>query len=75
MLTAEATQVVNHVAPADVVRLGKVAEIHFGLTVKAMESMIYRGDWLEGCEYTRAPNGTIWLLRDGIRAWALGQRK
>lgn len=44
----------------------------FGLSKKAVEGKIYRGDWVEGREYHRAPDGSIWLDKDGVRRWVIG---
>lgn len=40
-----------------------------GLTVKAIERKIEDGKWLEGREYHRAPDGTIWVDVKGAMAW------
>jgi hypothetical protein len=48
------------VAPARFVLL-PVAVAVIGYTVKAMEKKIERGDWAEGREYRKAPDGRIFV--------------
>jgi hypothetical protein len=55
------------VAAADVVKID-LAELIFGLTRKAIEGKIHRGDWLEGRQYHRAPDG-IWIDVKGVQRW------
>jgi hypothetical protein len=57
------------VAPARYVLLALGVWIT-GYTVKAMERKIERGDWLEGREYIRAPDGHILLDVRGYERWA-----
>jgi hypothetical protein len=48
----------------------------FGLSRKAVEGKVYRGDWIEGREYHRAPDGSIWLDKAGVQKWVIsGGRK
>lgn len=49
----------------------KEAERRTGLTVKAMERKIERGDWLEGREYHRAPDGRVFISLKGFEAWVV----
>lgn len=49
----------------------KAAEAHTGLTVKAMERKIERGDWVEGREYHRAPDGRVFISMRGFEAWVV----
>jgi hypothetical protein len=59
--------------PDDVVSL-KLAETVFGLTRKAMEGKIYRGQWVVGRQYHRDPDGGIWIDCEGVRKWVRGER-
>jgi hypothetical protein len=59
------------VTPGEHVRLGPVAEAITGCTVKAMQRRIERGIWLEGKEYHRAPDGTLWIDVKGVAAWVV----
>lgn len=61
------------VQPADEIRLNESVLAIFGLSQKAMESKIARGDWIEGREYHRAPDGTIWISRRGVSKWVTGK--
>ncbi len=56
------------VAPAPYVVLPLAATIT-GLTVKAMRHKIDRGQWLEGREYRRGPDGHIYVSMRGYQAW------
>ena len=62
------------VATADVVTLELSLPV-FGLTRKACEGKIYRGDWLEGRQYHRDPQGMIWLDVKGVKKWVMGGEK
>lgn len=62
------------VATADFVKL-KLAEALTGYTVKAMEGKIDRGDWVEGLEWVRAPDGSRLISIPGYNRWAQGNRK
>lgn len=44
----------------------------FGLTRKAVEGKIARGQWVLGRQYHRDPQGGIWISRKGVRAWVVG---
>lgn len=46
-----------------------------GLSVKAQERKIERGDWLEGREYHRAPDGTVWIDREGAQRWVVSRKR
>lgn len=61
------------VQPADEIRLNEGVFAIFGLSMKAMESKIARGDWVQGREYHRAPDGTIWISRRGVSKWVTGK--
>ncbi|RVU45649.1 excisionase [Rubrivivax rivuli] len=47
----------------------KKAEEITGYTVKAMERKIERGEWVEGREWRKAPDGRRLLSVEGYRAW------
>lgn len=47
----------------------KKAEELTGYTVKAMERKIERGEWVEGREWRKAPDGRRLLSVEGYRAW------
>lgn len=55
------------VQPADVIKID-LARLVFGLTRKAIENKIARGDWVEGRQYHRAPDG-IWIDVQGVKRW------
>lgn len=40
-----------------------------GYTVKAIERKIERGDWLEGREWKKAPDGHRLISIEGYRRW------
>jgi hypothetical protein len=56
------------VAPARLVTIDLAATIT-GLTRKAIENKIARGDWIEGKEYRRAPDGRIYVDMKGYERW------
>jgi len=56
------------VHPAGVVTIA-LAEAIFGLTRRAIEGKIHRGDWVEGQEYHRAPDGGVWVSVEGVTRW------
>ncbi|MCK6376719.1 MAG: excisionase family protein [Aquabacterium sp.] len=60
------------VTPAAVVKI-ELAEAMFGLTRKAIEGKIHRGDWVEGRQYHRAPDG-IWINVRGVERWVVTGR-
>jgi hypothetical protein len=62
------------VQPADVITVD-LAEAVFGLTRKAIEGRIHRGQWLAGRQYHRDPMGTIWVDVQGVRKWVIGESK
>ncbi|WP_258039378.1 excisionase [Nitrosomonas ureae] len=41
-----------------------------GYTPEAISSKIYRGDWLCGKEFTKAPDGRILISISGYHKWA-----
>ncbi len=40
-----------------------------GLSAAAIRKRIERGQWLEGKEWRRGPDGRIWIDTKGITAW------
>lgn len=56
------------VTPARKVTLALAAAMT-GLTRKAIEGKIARGDWLDGREYHRAPDGRIYVDMRGYEQW------
>lgn len=51
------------------ITIGKLCEIT-GYTKGAIQAKIHRGDWVEGKEYTKAPDGRNLVLVDGYNQWA-----
>jgi hypothetical protein len=64
----DSAQTVLAVQPAGRVTI-PLAEAILGLTRKAIEGKVYRGDWIEGREYHRAPDGSIWVNVEGVQRW------
>ncbi|CAB4126090.1 hypothetical protein UFOVP73_15 [uncultured Caudovirales phage] len=56
------------VAPAPYVLMSLAAQIT-GLTVKAMRHKIDRGQWLDGKEYRKGPDGHIYISMRGFQSW------
>ena len=56
------------VAPARFVTIG-LAAVLTGLTTKAIERKIERGDWAEGLQYRRGPDGRIYVDMEGYHKW------
>jgi len=65
MLTATPITVV---APAPYITITLAAEVT-GLTRKAIERKIEDGKWLEGEQYRRSPDGTIFISLEGYAKW------
>jgi hypothetical protein len=61
------------VAPARYVKL-PLFEAMTGYTEKAIRRKIERGQWLEGREYRRAPDGNIVVDLEGYCRWVEGAR-
>jgi len=59
------------VAPASIITLDLATAVT-GLTRKAIEGKIARGDWLAGREYHRAPDGRIFIDLKGYEQWVVG---
>lgn len=59
-------------AAADVMQI-PAAAIVFGMTRKAIEGKIHRGDWLQGRQYHRDPLGGIWIDKKGVQLWVVGK--
>ena len=62
------------IAPARYVQL-PLAEAATGYSIRAMQTKILRGVWLEGHEYVRAPDKAILIDLRGYELWAAGQRR
>lgn len=54
------------------VRIGKFAE-ETGYSKRAIETKIFRGVWLEGKHYRRAPDGSILMDMEGYEKWVENQ--
>lgn len=67
MTTATPTEIV-HIAPAPYVTVTLAAAIT-GLTRKAIERKIEDGKWVDGREYRRSPDGSIFISIEGYRKW------
>lgn len=65
----EDDSVVVQLAPAPYV-LPAVAAAITGYTVKAIARKIERGEWLEGREWVKAPDGRRLISMKGYRQWA-----
>lgn len=44
-----------------------------GYTEKAVRAKMARGDWLQGREYVKAPDGHIMVDLEGYERWVLGE--
>ena len=53
---------------APYVLLKKAADLT-GLTVIAIEHKIARGQWLEGKEYRKGPDGRLYVSMKGFESW------
>jgi hypothetical protein len=53
----------------DYIRINKFSELT-GWTVGAIQSKIKRGDWLQGKQYIKAPDGSILISLNGYEQWA-----
>jgi hypothetical protein len=61
------------IAPARFVTI-KLAAACTGLTVKAIEQKIARGDWAKGKHYRKAADGRIYVDMEGFAKWVAGER-
>lgn len=52
--------------------LATAAEALIGLTARAIETKIGRGQWVEGREFRRAPDGRIYVDLRGFEKWVEG---
>lgn len=59
------------IQPARFVTL-TVAEMLTGYSAKAIERKIERGDWAEGKQYRRAPDGRLLVDMKGYERWVEG---
>ena len=57
----------------DLVTIEK-AEERIGLSEKAIRRKIERGDWLEGREYHRGPDGRVYVSLRGFELWVVSGR-
>lgn len=57
------------VQPVDDFVTIKVYALISGLTENAVRMKIKAGTWLEGREYKRAPDGSLWIDRHGVHRW------
>lgn len=46
-----------------------IASQLIGLTIAAMRSKISRGDWADGKQYRKGPDGRIYIDLDGYERW------
>lgn len=53
----------------------RAAAAQTGLTEKAIRRKIERGYWLETIEYSKAPNGQIFIDLQAVAQWQRGQRR
>ena len=44
-----------------------------GYSARAVEGKLHRGDWLEGREFRKAPDGRILLDMEAYERWVVGQ--
>jgi hypothetical protein len=63
-----------YVAPDRYVTV-KLASKVSGYSETAIRSKIKEGVWLEGREYIRAPDGHLFIDREGVQRWLLSGRK
>lgn len=59
------------VQPARYVTVALAAKM-LGLTVAAIRKRVQRGQWIEGKEWRRGPDGRIWVDTEGIVKWVEG---
>lgn len=54
--------------PARYVTVELAATLH-GLTPAAIRKRVERGQWLEGREWRRGPDGRVWIDTKGVERW------
>lgn len=59
------------VSPARFVTI-KLAATCIGLTPKAIEKKIERGDWAQGKQYRKGPDGRIYVDMQAFEKWVVG---
>jgi len=66
----EAPKAMSHamVAPAPYVTIA-LASIITGLTEKAIRRKIEEGKWIEGREFSRSPDGGVYVCIEGYSKW------
>ena len=60
------------VLPVNLVRIEKFSEMT-GYTPSAVRGKIASGDWIEGHQFVKAPDGHILISLEGYHRWAEGQ--
>lgn len=58
-------------APVERVLVARFCELT-GYTPRAIEGKIRTGAWVEGSEYSRAPDGHVMVILEGYNRWAAG---
>ena len=53
----------------------KLAAMLTGLTEKAIRSKIHGGQWFEGVQFRRAPDGGVFIAMKGVAKWIEGRMK
>ena len=62
----------NSYLPINLVRIEKFSDVT-GYTPSAIRGKIASGDWMEGREFVKAPDGHILINLEGYHKWAEGQ--
>lgn len=57
------------------VRVDKFVELVGGYTLKAIQRKIEEGNWREGHEFRRAPDGHIFIDLGGYEKWVESQQR
>lgn len=65
-------QEVVQVATARFVTIG-LASVITGLTKRAIEGKVFRGEWADGKQYRKALDGRIYIDMAGFSSWVQGQ--
>jgi putative excisionase DUF1233 len=58
----------TQLAPARYVTVELAAKTH-GLSPGAIRKRIERGQWIEGREWRRGPDGRVWIDTKGVERW------
>lgn len=59
---------VVQLAPARYVTVELAAVMH-GLSPGAIRKRVERGQWIEGREWRRGPDGRVWIDTKGVERW------